>query len=478
MNNSQRSKFAILVSVFFFWGFVAASNDILIPVFKEAFRLENWQAQLINFAFYGAYFVGSLIYTIANMFSKKDLIFKIGYQKSIALGLAISALGTLLFIPAASLNSFGMMISGLFVVGLGFSLQQTAANPFAINLGDPKKGSQRLSLAGGVNNIGTTIAPMLISFAIFGALKVESDIPVPISAVQTPYLLLGLAFIAAAALFFFTAKNKKVTDNLIDETAEVKEELKATKHAIAHKQLWMGMLAIFFYVGVEVATAGNLGEYLKREMGMSDSGIGPFVALFWGSLMIGRWASSSAAFTKNNTTRILLKLILPYAAFGVFLLVNIIFGKDVSIFLPYMLVILILIVADFASMEKPNLQLLIFSALGVVSLLIGIYAEGMIAVYGLMSVGLFCSTLWPCIFTIAISGLRNETTRGSSLLIMMIFGGGVISVLQGVLADIDSIGIAYSFYMGIFCFAYLIIYALVAGPIQQRNLKEEEAQNA
>lgn len=476
MSNSQRSKFAILVSVFFFWGFVAASNDILIPVFKQAFNLENWQAQLINFAFYGAYFVGSLIYTLVNLFFKNDLIFKIGYQKSIALGLAISALGTLLFIPAASLNSFGMMISGLFVVGLGFSLQQTAANPFAINLGDPKKGSQRLSLAGGINNIGTTIAPMLISFAIFGSLKADSDVPVPISAVQKPYLLLGLAFLAAAALFFFTAKKKSNTDVLLDETSEQKVELKASKPAIAHRQLWMGMLAIFFYVGVEVATAGNLGEYLKREMGMSDSGIGPFVALFWGSLMIGRWASSSAAFTKNNVTRILLKIILPFAAFGVFLLVNIIFGKEIEIFLPYIFVIVILILADFASLEKPNLQLLLFSVLGIISLLIGIYGSGMIAVYGLMSVGLFCSTLWPCIFTIAISGLRDQTTRGSSLLIMMIFGGGVISVLQGILADTESIGIANSFYMGVFCFAYLIIYALVAGPIHQQNLKSE-AQN-
>lgn len=478
MNNSERSTFGVLVSVFFFWGFVAASNDILIPVFKDAFNLENWQGQLVNFAFYGAYFVGSVVYMIANMFSKKDLIFRIGYQKSIALGLAVSALGTLLFIPAASFNSFGLMISGLFVVGLGFSLQQTAANPFAISLGDPKKGSQRLSLAGGVNNIGTTIAPMLISFAIFGSLKVDSDVPVPISAVQTPYLLLGLAFFATAALFFFTAKKKASKKDELIETTEIVVEKKALKPAIAHKQLWMGMLAIFFYVGVEVATAGNLGEYLKREMGMTDSGIGPFVALFWGSLMIGRWASSSAAFTKNNTTRIILKIILPFAAFGVFLLVNILFGKDVQVFLPYVFVILILILADFASMEKPNLQLLIFSCLGIVSLLIGIYATGMTAVFGLMSVGLFASTLWPCIFTIAISGLRDQTTRGSSLLIMMIFGGGVISVLQGLMADIEWIGISNSFYMGIICFSYLIIYALVAGPIQQRNLKEEEAQNA
>ncbi|SFT62426.1 MFS transporter, FHS family, L-fucose permease [Lishizhenia tianjinensis] len=477
MQNNQRSTFAILVSVFFFWGFVAASNDILIPVFKGAFDLENWQSQLINLAFYGAYFFGSILYNLIAHFKGKDLITIFGYQKSISLGLVLSALGTLLFIPAASLNSYALMLSGLFVVGLGFSLQQTAANPFAIQLGDPAKGSQRLSLAGGINNVGTTVAPLLISMAIFGTLDTDNAVTKTIEDVKIPYLLLGLAFIFAAAVFWFTAPRKSLHDDLVD-TASFKEEeetLKLTtnpekKSALNYLQLLLGMGAIFFYVGVEVATAGNLGEYLKQEFSYTDSTIGPFVALYWGSLMIGRWASSAGAFTDKQNTRILLKIILPYLAFGVFLFTSYLFGKDVSPFYNYVFVIPVLIIADFVTKEKPYSQLAVFSVLGIISLLIGIFGEGMTAIYGLMSVGLFCSTLWPCIFTLAISGLGKHSAQGSSYLVMMIIGGAIISTLQGAL--MDGWDVRFSFFIDVLCFVYLFVFALITGPIHKRNLAE------
>ena len=173
MSSTKSSNVALLtlISVFFFWGFVAASNDILIPVFKEKLNLEQWQSQMISFAFYVAYTVGSIIYFFASKFSGGDILNRIGYRNGIAVGLVISALGTLLFYPAAQSASFNLMITGLFIVGLGFSLQQTAANPLAIVMGDPKKGSQRLSMAGGINNMGTTIGPLIVSFAIFGSLS-------------------------------------------------------------------------------------------------------------------------------------------------------------------------------------------------------------------------------------------------------------------------------------------------------------------
>src|SRR6185312_13476239 len=194
MNQKTKwSQFGVLISVFFFWGFVAASNDILIPVFKEKLHLAQWQSQMISFAFYVAYTVGSIIYYFISKATKGgDILNTIGYKNGIALGLVISALGTLLFYPAAETASFGIMITGLFIVGLGFSLQQTAANPLAISMGDPKTGSQRLSLAGGINNFGTTIGPVLVSFAIFGKLAINGTPNVAsIGAVKTPYLILG-----------------------------------------------------------------------------------------------------------------------------------------------------------------------------------------------------------------------------------------------------------------------------------------------
>ena len=158
------AQFGTLVSVFFFWGFVAASNDILIPVFKKAFDLSQSQSQLVSVAFYVAYTVGSLIYVGISKILGGDLLNRIGYKNGISIGLIISALGTLLFYPAANTGSFTLMISGLFIVGLGFSLQQIAANPLAIVMGDPKTGSQRLTMAGGVNNFGTTIGPVAGEF--------------------------------------------------------------------------------------------------------------------------------------------------------------------------------------------------------------------------------------------------------------------------------------------------------------------------
>ena len=160
-----------LISIFFFWGFVAASNDILIPVFKKALDLSQLESQLISFAFYVAYTVGSILYFVISGLMKKDILNAIGYRNGLAVGLVISAVGTLMFIPASNNASFILLISGLFIVGLGFSLQQIAANPLAIQMGDPAKGNIRLSLAGGINNVGTTIGPIIVSFAILMVLN-------------------------------------------------------------------------------------------------------------------------------------------------------------------------------------------------------------------------------------------------------------------------------------------------------------------
>ncbi len=445
-----------LTTVFFFWGFVAASNDILIPVFKEELHLQQWQSQMISFAFYVAYTVGSIVYLILSYAMKKDILSRIGYKKGISSGLAISALGTLLFIPAASMESFGLMISGLFVVGLGFSLQQTAANPLVISLGDPASGSQRLSLTGGVNNIGTTIGPVLIALAIFGSTS-TANTDVSIDSIKIPYLLLGLSFLVVAALIMLSK-----VPNHIEQKMESGESKKTLKQ---FPQLYLGMIAIFVYVGVEVATAGNLGEYLKVNFNMESSEITPYVSLYWASLMIGRWTSAAGVFASKPVAKMILRFVLPYAAFGVFILINTVTNQDLSGIYYYALVVLVLIAADYLSKGNPSLQLALFSVLGIVALLIGMFASGTTSIFALISVGLFCSTLWPCIFTLAIDGLGDYTNKGSGFLIMMIMGGGFISLFQGFLVDQPSIGIRLSFFVGVACFLYLFFYALKARRI-------------
>ena len=451
------AQFIPLVTVFFFWGFVAASNDILIPVFKEAFKLSQSESQLVSLAFYIAYTVGSLIYVGISALMKTDLINKIGYKNSLALGLTISAVGTLLFYPAANTGSFPLMLSGLFIVALGFSLQQTVANPLAIALGPINTGSQRLTLAGGINNFGTTIGPLIVSFAIFGT-AVSETTTLDIQSVKIPYLILGAAFLAVAIFLKFSALPDKPA-----LTEAVEEDSNHKGSALKYPQLVLGMIAIFVYVGVEVSTASNLPDYMKHKLGFETKDIAPYISLYWASMMIGRWTGAVEAFTDNVSLRKILRFIAPYFAFGVFLLVNAIAKHDLAPFYVYALIIFVLIIADILSKGNPARMLMIFSLIGIVALLTGMLTTGMVSVYAFTSVGLFCSTLWPCIFTLAVSGLGKNTSQGSSYLIMMIMGGGIISWLQGYVSEFT--GIQYSYVVGILCFAYLVFYALRASAI-------------
>ncbi len=465
------AQFGSLIIVFFFWGFVAASNDILIPVFKKAFNLSQGESQLVSVAFYVAYTVGSLIYFGVSKILGIDLLNKIGYKNGICLGLLISALGTLLFYPAANSGSFILMISGLFIVGLGFSLQQIAANPLAIVMGDTKTGSQRLTMAGGINNFGTTIGPLLVSFAIFGSVA-ASNTEASIESVKIPYLILGLAFaLVAVFLKFSSLPNKIETENTEAEFDFEKEntskKIVDKASAFAYPQLVMGMIAIFVYVGVEVATASNLPAYLEQHLNISTQKVAPFISLYWASLMIGRWTGAVGVFDVTKGVKQALKFLMPYLAFGVFLLVNTIAQQDVSQFYVYLIVIAIMIVADILSDNNPVKMLLIFSIAGILALTIGMLTTGIVSAYSFISVGLFCSTLWPCIFTIAVAGLGKNTNQGSSLLIMMIMGGGIVSWLQGLLSD--KIGIQYSYIVGIICFAYLAFYAIKASSILKKQ---------
>lgn len=461
------AQFIPLVTVFFFWGFVAASNDILIPVFKEAFDLTQGQSQLVSVAFYVAYTVGSIIYMIISYVTKGDLINRIGYKNSLALGLIISALGTLLFYPAANSGSFELMLTGLFIVGLGFSLQQTVANPLAIALGPITTGSQRLTLAGGVNNLGTTIGPLIVSFAIFGS-ATSSNTTLDIESVKIPYLILGAAFLLVAVFLKFSSLPDK-PEAVVESDDSISND---RGHALKYPQLILGMIAIFVYVGVEVSTASNLPAYMEKDLGFLTKDIAPYISLYWASLMIGRWTGAVEAFTDKMDLQKILRFIAPYLAFGVFLLVNAIAKHDLTPFYVYALIILVLIGADMASKGNPARMLLIFSGLGILALLIGMATTGMTSVYAFTSVGLFCSTLWPCIFTLAVSGLGKNTSQGSSFLIMMIMGGGIVSWLQGVLADETTIHASYI--IGVLCFAYLAFYAWkVKGILKDQGISFE-----
>ncbi|WP_412561774.1 MFS transporter [Winogradskyella sp. MIT101101] len=541
-NQNNKSALATLVTVFFFWGFIAASNGVFIPFCKTYFNIDQFQSQLVDFAFYGAYYIGALLLFIMSGSIKKDIMNNWGYKNGIIYGLLLSAIGAFVMYPATAgaeqgqTNVFYLVLIAYFIVALGFSLQQTAANPFAIALGDPKTGSHRLNLAGGINSFGTTIGPIVVSLVIFGSASWSTDElasmisnnEISLVTVQSLYLGVGALFLVAAALFYFSKKLPSLKSETVFEPAnkarnlliiltliivgcfgyifstyaedtvatESVEETRlivlfvalfaviaavfianssATKNAtgwgaMKYPQLVLGMLAIFMYVGVEVTIGSNLGELLKQGVDgtgsnllglpvLNDSQLGIYISMYWGGLMIGRWVGAITVFNPSKGLKKVLLILVPYVAFGVILAVNYIAGNEFSSkeILFFAICIAVQIAGFFIAKDNPVQTLKVFSLLGIIAMLIGLFSSGNVALFAFLSGGLFCSIMWPCIFTLSIAGLGKYTSQGSAFLIMMILGGAIIPPVQGKLADVFTIQSSYWIAVG--CFIYLLFYA-------------------
>jgi FHS family L-fucose permease-like MFS transporter len=583
---SYGGALSTLVTVFFFWGFFAASNSIFIPFCKHYFSLDQFQSQLVDFAFYLAYYIGALLLYLLSVSRGRDLMAHWGYKKGIIYGLLLSVIGAVGMILAVNYGGFAEMLTALFIVALGFSLQQTAAQPFAISLGDPATGSHRVNLGGGVNSFGTMIGPIVVALALIGSTTVtDKEIKfLKLDKVTYLYSAAGALFLLAALLFMFSKKlpsgkseamverSNKATWSLViitvlligmftpvfnsyrtaegkkleamqnelgqleekldslnklpasvptttlditgtsktalaDQVTEKKELLKPVKlplekkrmywllgalavvligllfsnasarkspegwGAMRYPQLVLGMLGIFAYVGVEVAIASNLPELLKQPEfgGITTAKAAPYISLYWGSLMIGRWAGAIPVFNPSKSLKNFLIAIVPLVAFAITLGVNAIAKNDISSLYWYVICVVIQILGFFVTQEKPALMLLVFAFLGITAMVIGLLSAGTVATYAFLSGGLFCSIMWPCIFALAIAGLGRYTTQGSAFLIMMILGGGVIPPIQGKLADI--IGIHHSYFITVICFAYLAFYAWrVKGILRKQGI--------
>lgn len=506
---SYASALYTLTIVFFFWGFLAASNGVFIPFCKAHFRLSQFESQLIDFTFYGGYFIGSLLLYFASQASRVDILNKIGYKNGIILGLIVSAFGALGMVPAINSGVFGLILAAFFVIAIGFSLQQTAANPFVIALGPPETGSNRLNLTGGVNNFGGLMGPVIVSVALFGtAASNANKAPVAISSVNNLYLILAGLFIAIA-IFFWLINMPRVTSHeeiesskkankplgilffafclilvagplseltklsrayfvyaslliilftLISSLLSAKQDNRGWG-AMQYPQLIYGMIAIFTYVGVEVTIQSNMGALLKLPEfgGLDESAIAPYISLYWGSLMIGRWAGAIGAFNLSKSLKTVLTVVMPFIAFAVVLLVNYIGKANVTHLYPYSVCILIVIGGFFLGQHKPVRTLAAFGLIGMGFMLVGLFTTGIVAVFAFLSGGLCCSIMWPSIFSLAITGLGKYTSQGSAFLIMMILGGSIIPPVQGILADTS--GIHLSYIVPVLGFAYLAFFA-------------------
>lgn len=561
-----------LVTVFFFWGFFAAGNSIFIPFCKVFFDLDQFQSQLIDFSFYTAYYFGALLLFLASAWKKKDIVNNWGYKRSIVYGLLFSTGGAVAMIWAVQISVYAALLVGLFIVALGFSLQQIAANPFAISLGDPKTGTSRVSLGGGINSLGTTIGPLLMAYALYGSAKTLTDDQIQHLSLDSMTILYGAVgglFLLAVLLFFFSKKipdNRSTTEikpakkamgllvgmtillvaifvpvfttykseaylrvsamqkqeitivNAIktEQNPEVKvnseaqldllrKEIKETLTPIENKriyllagalvvivgsicfayftsqrnkegwgamqypQLLLGMLAIFAYVGVEVGIGSNLGELLKLdEFGSLQAvEIAPYVSMYWGSLMIGRWAGAVSVFQLSKKKELIALIVVPFVAYFVILFANYFAGNEIEHLYYYSLCVGIQVVFSFWSKNKSARTMILFSLFGLIAMIIGLFSSGMLAIYAFLAGGLACSVLWPAIFNIAIMGLGKYTAQGSSFLIMMILGGGILPPIQGKIADI--IGIHESYVVNAVCFGYLLFFGFIAKKVLQKQ---------
>jgi FHS family L-fucose permease-like MFS transporter len=231
------------------------------------------------------------------------------------------------------------------------------------------------------------------------------------------------------------------------------------------------MLAIFTYVGVEVAIGSNLGELLtlKEFGGLQSSEIAPYISMYWGSLMIGRWAGAISVFNLQGIAKNIALIVVPLIAFMIILSVNIVSGKDMTPLYYYVICVFAQIGASFLCKDKPARTLFVFGTFGVIAMLIGLFSTGIVAIYAFLAGGLACSIMWPSIFSLSIIGLGKYTSQGSAFLVMMILGGGIIPPIQGKLADI--IGIHESYIVTVVCFAYLAIFAvLVKKLLKKQNI--------
>ena len=508
-NENHISALITLITVFFFWGFIAASNGVFIPFCKEYFNLSQFQSQLIDSAFYGAYYFGALFLYLYSSNKKQDLINKWGYKRSIIYGLLISFCGSIFMISSIQSGSFNLILLSLFIIALGFCLQQTSANPFVIALGPSETSSNRLNLAGGVNSLGTTLGPIVLSILLFGGI---SSTNIEFKNINYLYILVSILFLMVALFLSYSKNLPNATSNSKVESSPKASKLlikltisivlftllsiwdviandiiisslllfiflitiiyiiaqpyfiknKTIKEwgAMKYPQVTLGMLAIFSYVGVEVTIQSNLGALLKTpDFGaINEANNSHFIAMYWGSLMIGRWLGAIAVFKPSKLTKYILYTLVPYVAFLIVLFFIDIRGSNIESLKLFSICIIIQILGFLLGKNNPIKTLFIFSCLATISMIYGLLNTGIVSIYAFLCGGLFCSIMWPCIFSLSISGLKKYTSQGSSFLIMMILGGAIIPPIQGKIADLSNIHLSYI--ITLFCFIYIAFFAI------------------
>lgn len=394
------ASLAILALIFFMWGFITVLNDVLVPHLRSVFALSYTEATMIQFVFFGTYFLAAL--------PSAAVLEKLGYKRSIAGGLFTTAAGALLFLPSATLPSYGLFLCGLFILASGITMLQVAANPYVAMLGPPETASSRLNLVQAFNSLGTTVAPFFGGMLILanstsgtseaGRVLTHAERLADALAVREPYA--GIAAVLVLLGLLILAWNFPRVGVRHEASAVAGPSL------LREKRLLFGIGAIFFYVGAEIAVGTFLINYISSPhvVPMTHSEAAFYVSLFWGGAMTGRFIGAGLM------RRVMPSLILGSAALG-----------------------------------------------GALLLGTTILSTGWLALWAVILVGLMNSIMFPTIFTLSIEGLGDRTARASAYLIMAIVGGALVPLLQGVVAD--GMGLAASFAVPLLCYFYVAAFA-------------------
>ena len=422
---SNTVAMGVMTVIFFMWGFLTSLNDILIPHLKALFDLDYTQIMLVQFTFFGAYFLMSA--------PSGKVVSLIGYKKSIAAGLTVSAGGAFLFYPAAAIQSYGLFLAAFFILAAGITLLQVAANPYVSLLGPPRTASSRLNLAQALNSLGTTLAPkfggiLILSATVLGAAQL-ARLPAAqqlaykahqAAVVEGPYLGLGaLLLVLAIGVLFFRLPAFRENEAPPPMAGRTESRLRS---AMRHPHLLFGIVAIFLYVGAEVSIGSFMVNYvtLPGIGNISPAKAANYVAYYWGGAMIGRFIGAG-----------LMQWMNPRRLLGVFAIIA--------------------------------------AALVSTTML----TSGFVAVWTIVVIGLFNSIMFPNIFTLGIRRMGPLTGAASSLLIMAIVGGAVIPLAQGAIAD--TIGVHHAFLLPLACYAYIAFYGFVGSRIRSAPVPEGDA---
>lgn len=398
----HRVALTLVTTVFFMWGFCTVLNDVLVPHLKAVFKMNYVETMLIQFTFFGSYFVLSL--------PSAKLIERLGYRHSIAIGLSVMGLGCLIFLPAAQVPSYPMFLTALFVLAAGMTVLQVAANPYVAILGPERTASARLNLAQGFNSLGTLLAPLFGGILILsrtrageiatGAVESWADRMSDARAVQMLYLGIALLLLVLAAVVWLV--------RLPEVSTRSSDEARAEDSLWRHKALVTGAVAIFVYVGAEVSIGSFLISYIASPhiSHMTTTEASRYLSFYWGGAMVGRF----------------------------------------------------LIGAVMRRYVAPSKMLAENSLMAILMVALSMIARGPLAMWAILMVGLCNSIMFPTIFTLAIKGLGSLTGRGSGILIAAIFGGAVVPMLQARVADMT--GVTMSFAVPMLCYAYIRLFAL------------------